>query len=65
MAKMLKLKCDDVVPGCKFIVEGRNEVEVVAKEAEHVLIAHKLKRIPGVLLSVVRAAVADRGELSY
>jgi hypothetical protein len=37
----------------------------VAKEAEHVLIAHKLKRIPGVLLSAVRAAVADRVELSY
>ena len=63
MAKMLK--CDDVVPGCKVIVEGRDELEVVTKEAEHVLIAHKMKRIPGVLLSVVRAAVADRVELSY
>ena len=63
MAKMLK--CDDVVPECKMIVEGRDELEVVTKEAEHVLIAHKMKRIPGVLLSVVRAAVADRVELSY
>jgi predicted small metal-binding protein len=63
MAKVLK--CDDVVPGCKTIFEGRDEVEVVAKEAEHVLVAHKMKRIPGVLLSVVRAAVADRVELSY
>jgi predicted small metal-binding protein len=53
------------VPGCKTIVEGRDELEVVVKEAEHVLIAHKMKRIPGVLLSLVRAAVADRVELSY
>ena len=63
MAKVLK--CDDVVPGCKIIVEGRDVLEVVTKEAEHVLVAHKMKRIPGVLLSVVRAAVADRVELSY
>lgn len=63
MAKVLK--CDDVVPGCKAILEGRDEVEVVANEAEHVLVAHKLKRIPGVLLAAVRAAVADRVELGY
>jgi hypothetical protein len=49
----------------KTILEGRDEVEVVAKEAEHVLVAHKLKRIPSVLLAVVRAAVADRVELDY
>ncbi len=35
MAKVLK--CDDVVPGCKIIVEGRDVLEVVTKEAEHVL----------------------------
>jgi len=34
MAKMFK--CDDVVPGRKIIVEGRDELEVVAKEAEYV-----------------------------
>ena len=60
MAKVLK--CKDVVPGCKTILEGRDEVEVVVKEAEHVLVAHKMKRIPGTLLALVTAAVADRVE---
>ena len=39
MAKMLR--CGDVVPGCKIIVEGRDELEVVTKEAEHVLVARE------------------------
>ena len=63
MAKVLK--CKDVVPGCKTILEGRDKVDVVVKEAEHVRVAHQMKRIPGVLLSLVRASVADRVELSY
>ena len=63
MAKVLK--CNDVVRGCKTILEGRDELEVLAKEAEHVLVAHKMKRIPRVLLSVVIGAVTDRVELSY
>ena len=63
MAKVLK--CKDVVPGCETILEGRDEVEVVVKEAEHVLVAHKMKRIPGTLLALVTAAVADRVELAY
>ena len=57
MAKVLK--CKDVVPGCKTILEGRDEVEVVVKEAEHVLVAHKMKRISGTLLAQLTAAVAD------
>ena len=58
MAKVLK--CKDIMPGCKTNLEGRDEVEVVVKEAEHVRIAHKMKRIPGTLLALVTAAVADR-----
>ena len=63
MAKVLK--CKDVVPGCETILEGRDEVEVVVKEAEHVLVAHKMKRISGTLLAHLTAAVADRVELGY
>ena len=63
MAKVLK--CKDVVPGCKTILEGRDEVDVVVKEAEHVRVAHKMKRIPGTLLAQLTAAVADRVELGY
>ena len=63
MAKVLK--CKDVVPGCKTILEGRDEVEVVVKEAEHVRVAHKMKRISGTLLAHLTAAVADRVELGY
>jgi predicted small metal-binding protein len=42
MAKVLK--CKDVVPGCKTILEGRDEdeVDVVVKEAEHVRVAHQM-----------------------
>jgi predicted small metal-binding protein len=47
------------------ILEGRDEVEVVVKEAEHVLVAHKMKRISGTLLAHLTAAVADRVELGY
>jgi predicted small metal-binding protein len=63
MAKVLK--CKYIVPGCKTILEGRDEVEVVVKEAEHVRVAHKMKRIPGTLLAQLTAAVADRVELGY
>ena len=65
MAKVLK--CKDVVPGCKTILEGRDEdeVDVVVKEAEHVRVAHQMKRIPGTLLAQLTAAVADRVELGY
>jgi len=52
MAKMFK--CDDVVPGRKIIVEGRDELEVVAKEPEYVAFCCPWS-----------AAVADRVELSY
>jgi hypothetical protein len=37
----------------------------VVKEAEHVLVAHKMKRISGTLLAHLTAAVADRVELGY
>lgn len=58
MAKVLK--CDDVVPGCTTILEGRDEVEIVAKEAEHVLVAHHMKRISPITFSC--AVVTPRDE---
>ena len=33
MAK--ELRCGDLMPGCKAVVEGKDEAEVMAKAAEH------------------------------
>lgn len=59
MAK--ELKCGDLMPGCKTIVEGKDEEEVMAKAAGHAKEAHGLQEITPELASQVRSAIKEKG----
>ena len=58
MAK--ELKCGDLMPGCKTVVEGKDEAEVVAKAAEHAKSAHGIQQITPELASKVRSAIKEK-----
>ena len=58
MAKILR--CDDVMPGCKAVVEGKDVAEVMAKAAEHAKTAHGLTTIPSEVAAKVQAAIKDK-----
>jgi predicted small metal-binding protein len=59
MAK--ELKCGDLMPGCKAVVEGKDEAEVMAKAAEHAKSAHGLQQVTPELASKVRSAIKEKG----
>lgn len=59
MAK--ELKCGDLMPGCKAVVEGKDEAEVMAKAAEHAKNAHGLEQITPELAGKVRSAIKEKG----
>jgi predicted small metal-binding protein len=54
------LKCGDLMPGCNFVAEGKDEAEVMAKGAEHAKTAHGMASIPPALLPKVKAAIRDK-----
>ncbi len=55
MAKILK--CGDVVPGCKAVLEGHDDVEVMKKAAEHAKGAHGMATMPPDVVNKVKAAI--------
>jgi predicted small metal-binding protein len=58
MAKVLN--CGDLMPGCKAVIEGTDEAEVMAKGAEHAKTAHKMTAIPSDVAAKVKAAIKDK-----
>jgi len=58
MAKVLN--CGDLVPGCKAVLEGKDEAEVMAKGAKHAELAHKMKAIPPEMVPKIKAAIKDK-----
>lgn len=58
MAKVLK--CGDLMAGCKTVLEGKDESEVMAKGAEHAKQAHGLSSIPPEMVAKVKAAIKDK-----
>jgi predicted small metal-binding protein len=58
MAKVLN--CGDLMPGCKAVIEGKDEAEVMAKGAEHAKTAHKMAAIPSDMAAKVKAAIKDK-----
>jgi predicted small metal-binding protein len=59
MAK--ELRCGDLMPGCKTVVEGKDEAEVMARAAEHAKTAHGLEQISPELAGQVRSAIKEKG----
>jgi predicted small metal-binding protein len=58
MAKTLK--CDDVVPGCPAVVEGKDTAEVMSKAADHATKQHGITTITPELAQKVQAAIRDK-----
>jgi predicted small metal-binding protein len=58
MAKVLK--CGDLMAGCKAVLEGKDEAEVMAKGAEHAKQAHGMSSIPPEMLPKVKAAIKEK-----
>ncbi|PYM31691.1 MAG: hypothetical protein DME15_16845 [Candidatus Rokuibacteriota bacterium] len=58
MAKVLK--CGDLMPGCDFVVEGKDVTEVMRKGAEHAKTAHGIASIPPDMVKKVQAAIKDK-----
>ena len=58
MAKVLR--CGDLMTGCKAVLEGKDEAEVMAKGAEHAKQAHGLSAIPPEMVAKVKAAIQDK-----
>ena len=62
MAK--QLSCGDLMPGCKAVVEGKDEAEVMAKAAEHAKATHGLREITPELAGKVRSAIKEKAPAS-
>jgi predicted small metal-binding protein len=58
MAKTLK--CGDLMPGCKAVLEGKDVPEVMGKASAHAAKAHGLTTITPELAQKVQAAIRDK-----
>ena len=54
------LRCGDLMTGCKAVLEGKDEAEVMAKCAEHAKQAHGLSAIPPEMVAKVKAAIKEK-----
>ena len=48
------------MPGCKAVIEGKDENEVMARAAEHAKKDHKVENIPPEMASKVRGAIKEK-----
>ena len=49
------VECGAVVPGCKFIVHGADEAEIITKMAEHLRVTHDVGHLSEQLKERIRA----------
>lgn len=54
------LKCDDVMPGCPTVIEGRDESEVMARAVEHARRDHGVQEIPPEVGRKAQDAIRDK-----
>lgn len=62
MAK--SLRCDDVIPGCSYVVQADTEEEVIRQAAEHARLKHNIRRITPEITAMMRAAVREEKSAS-
>jgi predicted small metal-binding protein len=53
------LKCGDLMPGCKAVIEGKDVQEVMSKAAQHAAKDHGLSQISPELAQKVQGAIRD------
>ena len=57
MAKALA--CGDLVPGCKAVLKGKDENEVMQQAAAHAKKAHNMQSIPPDVMAKAKSAIKD------
>lgn len=58
MAKILR--CGDLMPFCKAVIEGEDVEEVMAKAAEHAKQEHCMMTLPPDVAAKAQAAIKDK-----
>ena len=53
------LNCNDVMPGCPTVIEGRDEDEVMTRAVEHARNDHGIEQIPPDVGRKAQAAIRD------
>lgn len=53
------LRCGAVVPGCDYVVHGDDALDVLAKTADHVRMAHGVQRMSDNLRDRIKAAISE------
>lgn len=53
------LRCGDLMSGCKHVIRGATEEEVLRQAAKHAQEAHKIKEITPELAAKVRGAIKN------
>ncbi len=54
-----ELRCADLIPGCDFVAQGKDDSEVMKKVAEHAKNAHRMALISMELERKARAAIRN------
>ena len=54
------LRCDDIVPGCTAVIEGRDEKEVMQKATEHAKTVHRMMTLPPDVTTKVQQAIRTK-----
>lgn len=57
-----ELRCADLMPGCDFVAQGKDDSEVMKKAAAHAKSAHRMVAISMDVEKQARAAIRDAGE---
>jgi predicted small metal-binding protein len=54
------LACGDLVPGCKAVLNGKDEVEVMQRATAHAKSAHQMEVMSPDIVTKAKAAIKDR-----
>jgi predicted small metal-binding protein len=54
-----ELRCADLMPGCNFVAQGKDDSEVMRKIAEHFKNAHRMAAISMEVERKARATIRD------
>jgi predicted small metal-binding protein len=54
-----ELKCSDLMPGCTFVAQGKDDSDVMKKTAEHAKSVHRMAAISMDVEKKARAAIRD------
>ncbi len=54
------LACGDLIPGCKAVLTGKDEKEVMERAIAHAKQAHNMDTVPPDIAAKAKAAIKDR-----